>query len=96
MTIKPRHVLLALPLVILGWIAVMALVLRLGGPAPAALVLWPPAEFLARLPADIALTDRNALGLTVQGGADLVVKLYAAGAPLVLPAGLAGCLGLGA
>ena len=86
--------LLALPLAVVGWLAVLALVLRLGGPAPAALVLWPPQDFFARLPATVAVTDRNALGLTVRGSADLVAELYAAGAPLVLPAGLAGCLGL--
>ena len=96
MTIRGRHLLIGTALLILGWIAVLALVLRLGGPAPAALVLWPSEGFLAHLPAEVAVTDRNALGLTVRGGADLVAALYAAGAPLVLPAGLAGCLGLGA
>lgn len=94
MTIKPRHLLLGLPLLLLGWIAVLALVLRLGGPAPAALVVLPPDGFLAALPSGISVTSRNALGLTAKGGSDLVAELYAAGAPLVLPAGLSGCLGL--
>jgi hypothetical protein len=94
MTIRPRHLLLGGLLVPLGWIAVLALVLRLGGPAPAVLVVWPPEGLLGSLPPDVSVTARNALGLTARGGSDLVAELYAAGAPLVLPAGLAGCLGL--
>ena len=96
MTIRMRDLALGIPLLLLGWIAVLALVLRLGGPAPAALVLLPPEGFLRALPAGVAVTSGNALGLTVRGGEDLVAALYAAGAPLVLPAGLAGCLGLSA
>lgn len=94
MTIRARHVLLGALLALVGWIALLALVLRLGGPAPAALVIWPPDGFLAALPPDVSVTARNALGLSARGGPDLVAELYAAGAPLVLPAGLAGCLGL--
>jgi hypothetical protein len=81
-------------LLLAGWVAVLALVLRLGGPAPAVLVLMPPDGFLRALPAGATVTSANALGLTVRGDRDLVAALYAAGAPLVLPAGLAGCLGL--
>jgi hypothetical protein len=94
MTIRVRHLLLGVPLLLLGWLAVLALVLRLGGPAPAALVVWPPEGFLNALPREVSVTSRNVLGLTARGGPDLVAELYAAGAPLVLPAGLAGCLGL--
>ena len=94
MTIRPRHLALGVPLLLLGWIAVLALVLRLGGPAPAALVVLPPEGFLGALPPDVRVTARNALGLTAKGGPDLVAHLYAAGAPLVLPAGLSSCLGL--
>lgn len=94
MTIRPRHLLLGAALACLGWVAVLALVLRLGGPAPAALVVLPPEGFLPALPPGVSVTSRNALGLTARGGPDLVAELYAAGAPLVLPAGLASCLGL--
>ena len=66
--------------------------MRLGGPAPAALVPWPPDGFLGRLPAAVALTGATPLGLTLEGGPTLVADLYAAGARLVLPAGLDGCL----
>ncbi len=94
MTIRARDLLLALPPLAVAWIAVLAVVMRLGGPAPGALVVLPPEGFWNTLPEDVAVTSRNALGLTVQGGGDLVARLYEAGAPLVLPAGLAGCLGL--
>ena len=92
-----RRLLLSLGLALAGWVAVLALVMRLGGPAPAALVVLPPPGLLHRLPAAVALADAGALGLTVRSQAPgLVAALYAAGAWLVLPAGLAGCLGLDA
>ena len=85
----------ALPPLVGGWIAVLALVMRLGGPAPAALVVLPPVGLLARLPPSVALADEGAFGLTVRSEVPgLVPALYGAGAWLVLPAGLAGCLGL--
>jgi hypothetical protein len=81
----------ALPLVLLGWLATLALVMRLGGEAPAALVLFPPAGMVAALPDGVAVVGSGPVSLTLRGEADLVVRLYALGAPLVLPAGLAGC-----
>lgn len=77
----------------LGWLALLALVMRLAG-APLALVPWPPDGFLLRLPPGVTVTDAGTLGLVVRGGDGLVAALYAAGARVVLPAGLAGCLGL--
>ncbi len=91
MTTSARWI-LAVPLVALGWIAVLALVMRLGGDAPAALVIAPPQGFLARLPVGVAMTAQGPVSVTLQGGADLVAQAYAAGAWLVLPAGLQGCL----
>jgi hypothetical protein len=84
---------MALPLVALGWIGTLALVMRLGGEAPAALVLFPPAGLVASLPEGVALVGTGPISITLRGGGDLVAQLYALGAPLVLPAGLAGCLG---
>lgn len=92
MTIDPRRWLIALPLVLAGWVGVLALVLRLGGEAPAALVLFPPAGFVAGLPEGVAVTAAGPVSVTVRGEAGLVATLYALGAPLVLPAGLTGCL----
>lgn len=92
-----RRALLALPLLLVAWLAVLALVLRLGAPAPAALVVLPPEGFWTRLPPSVAVTDQGPLGVTVRSEEPgLVPALYAAGAWLVLPAGLAGCLRLAA
>lgn len=87
-----RRVLLALPLVLAAWIGILALVMRLGGDAPAALVILPPAGLVAALPEGTSITAAGPVSLTVKGGAGLVPALYAAGALIVLPAGLTGCL----
>lgn len=92
MTIDLRRIALALPLVAVAWIALLALVMRLSGEAPAALVILPPEGMLAALPSDAAVTSAGPYSVTVKGGAELVAQLYAAGALLVLPAGLTGCL----
>lgn len=96
MTIDPRRLVLALPLVLAGWITLLALVMRLGGEAPAALVMFPPAGLVAALPEGVAVVSAGPVSVTLQGGADLVATLYRLGAPLVLPAGLTGCLPQGA
>lgn len=87
-----RRIVLALPLVAVAWIALLALVMRLSGEVPAALVILPPEGMLAALPSDVAVTSAGPFSVTVSGGAGLVAQLYAAGALLVLPAGLTGCL----
>ena len=94
MTIRGRHLLTGVPLLLLGWITFLALVMWLGCPAPAALVVLPPEGFRPALPPQVCVTYRNVFGLTARGGPHLVAELYPAGAPLVLPAGLAPCLGL--
>ena len=92
MTTDARRWLIALPLVALGWVATLALVLRLGGDAPAALVILPPVGFVATLPPGVAVVSAGPVSVTLRGGTDLVATLYALGARLVLPAGLTGCL----
>lgn len=93
MTTERRRWLFAVPLVLAGWLAVLAGVMWLGGDAPAALILLPPEGFIAALPEGVAILSRGPFSLTVSGsGAGLVASLYAIGAPLVLPAGLTGCL----
>lgn len=84
--------LLALPLVLAAWLGTLALVMRLGGEAPAALVLFPPVGLLSNLPDDVAVVGRGPVSITLRGGGDLTAQLYALGAPLVLPAGLTGCI----
>ena len=83
--------LLALPLVALGWLATLTLVMRLGG-APTALVILPPEGLIKALPPGVAIISAGPVSMTVSGDRDLVATLYALGAPLVLPAGLTGCL----
>ena len=82
------------PLVLAGWIAVLAGTMLASDDAPAALVLLPSADFVARLPEGVAILSRNAFAITVAGPDEgLTHALYAAGGTLVLPAGLAGCGG---
>lgn len=92
MTIDVQRWLVALPLVALGWIGTLALVMRLGGAAPAALVILPGEGFIAALPAGVAVVSSGPVSVTLRGGDDLVATLYRLGATLVLPAGLTGCL----
>lgn len=87
-----RAVLLALPVVALGWIGMLLLVMRLAG-APAALVPFPPPGLLAQLPEGVAIADATRHSVTLRSDApDFVAMLYRLGAPLVLPAGLPACL----
>ena len=78
--------------VALGWVAVLAGVMYVTDAAPAAVVMFPDAGFLSGLPEGVAITGRNAISVTLTGGADGITRaLYQAGATLVLPAGLLGC-----
>lgn len=79
-------------LVLCGWIATLALTLRLGASAPAVLVVLPPDDLISGLPVGAAIVEAGTFTLTLRGDGDLVAALYELGAPLVLPAGLAGCL----
>ena len=64
----------------------------MGGAAPALVVLFPPDGLIDALPDGVAVVGRGPISLTVSGGTDLAAQLYRLGAPLVLPAGLQGCL----
>ena len=86
------RLLLGLPLVGLGWIGILAGVMWGTGQAPAALVILPPADLLDHLPPGTAVVAIGPYSVTLRGGDDLVTALYRAGATLVLPAGLTGCL----
>ena len=74
------------------WVGILAAVMWVTGEAPAALVILPPADMLDHLPAGTALVSIGPYSVTLRGGSDLVGMLYRAGALLVLPAGLTGCL----
>ncbi len=82
------------PLVVAGWIAVLAGTMLLSNDAPGAFVLFPAADFVTRLPDGVAILSHNAISITVSGkGEGLTRALYEAGGALILPAGLAGCFG---
>lgn len=91
MTIK--RLALALPLLLVGWIATLAIVMGAGGAAPAAFVPFPSAALIQNLPPDIAITGRSPISLTLRSDAeDPTARLYRSGAWLVLPAGLEACI----
>lgn len=86
--------LLALPIVVIGWVAVMALVMRFSDAAPAAITpLWTKG-MVSALPETGAILGMNRYFLTVTNVPGTTKALYEAGAWIVLPAGLTGCLPL--
>ena len=88
-----RQLLLALPCLVLGWLGVLIAVSFLTDEAPAYVVLLPAKTFATRLDADIAILSVTDSTVTVSASAPHVAqRLYRAGARLVLPAGLSGCL----
>ncbi|MEM1151096.1 MAG: hypothetical protein AAF641_13370 [Pseudomonadota bacterium] len=88
-----RRILMAIPVLFIAWIAILAVVMRVGGEAPGAFVPVPSEAFIAGLPQDVAITSRSAISVTLQSEeTDLTKRLYAAGAYLVLPAGLDACI----
>ena len=90
-----RRGLLVALLLFASWIAVMALVMRFSDAAPAAVVILPGEGFLAALPADAAIVAQGPATVTLKSETPAFARrLYAAGALLVLPAGLTGCLPL--
>ena len=88
--------LLSLLAVVAGWFAILATVPLVSDATPAALVLWPDQSFVANLPEGIAITGAGSGWVVVAGTTPaLAARLYQAGATLVLPAGLRGCLPFG-
>jgi hypothetical protein len=88
-----RSLLMALPVLVVAWLAILAIVMRAGGEAPAAFVPFPPDGLIASLSDDVSVTGASPISLTLQSdGPDLVGRLYDAGAWLVLPAGLEACI----
>ncbi|MBA4491061.1 hypothetical protein [Paracoccus sp. S1E-3] len=90
-----RRLLLALAGMFAGWLAVLVVVGLFSDAAPAFVVVLPPEGLLTRLDPDVAVMAAGPFSLTLtseQPG--LARRLYRAGASLVLPAGLPGCLPL--
>lgn len=83
---------LSLIAVAFGWLAVLAGVMYATSDAPAALVLMPTETLLQNLPDGISIVGQNDYVVTLESESPGLAKtLYAAGAFVVLPAGLLGC-----
>ncbi|MEM6635554.1 MAG: hypothetical protein AAF667_06645 [Pseudomonadota bacterium] len=88
-----RALLISVPILVVVWIAILAIVLRAGGEAPAVFVPFPPEDFIGSLARDISITGASPISVTLHSDAPaLVERIYAAGAWLVLPAGLESCI----
>ncbi len=81
--------------VFLGWLSVLTGVMLLSDAAPGAIAFFPASDFISNLPEGASVADAGAVWVGVRSDAPgLGVSLYRAGALLVLPAGLPGCLPL--
>ena len=90
-----KRLALILPLLVASWLLVLTLVMRFSDAAPGAVVLFPPEGFIASLPADLSVVAATGFTVTlVSDTPEMARRLYHAGAPWVLPAGLPGCLPL--
>lgn len=87
-----RSVLMALPLVVFGWLVTLTAVTMLADKAPAYVVLFPGADFVESLPEGVSIVAANGFSITLAADRPALVKiLYEQGALIVLPAGLSGC-----
>lgn len=78
-----------------GWFCLQLALMYFTDAAPGAVVLFPSAHFIADLPAGVAVVGAGANWISVKSDAPALGKsLYGAGARVVLPAGLPGCLPL--
>ena len=91
-----RAVLIAIPIVVLGWLGTLVTISLLTDAAPASVVLFPDQEFINRLTPDMAVLSANRWSLILTSDEpDFARRLYRNGALVVLPAGLVGCIPLG-
>ena len=90
-----RRILTGIAGMLAGWIGVLVIVGLLSDAAPAHVVLFPTAGFIDALPEGVAVVDRSAVSVSLKSDPPGPTgPLYRAGAWIVLPAGLPGCLPL--
>lgn len=78
-----------------GIMTMFAVLFAATGQAPAALIIYPPAEYPTNLPEDIRVMRWNEnTAIVTSDRRDYVRRLYKAGALLVLPVRKNGCLAL--
>lgn len=88
-----KSVLLALPLLFLGWISILLSVAILTDEAPAYVVIFPGEDLLRNLPGDASIIAVSGFSVTLASDVSGFARsLYGSGAWVVLPAGLPGCL----
>ena len=93
MTIKTW--IIAVVLVLVVWFSLQLSVMYFSDAAPGAVALFPSDGFISRLPEGAAIVDAGKNWIAISyDGANLGKTLYQAGAWIVLPAGLPGCLRL--
>ena len=82
-------------LVFASWIAVLSLVMVMTDAAPGAIALFPSKDFVQNLPKNAGVVDAGSFWVGIRSDQPQLGRaLYRAGAWLVLPAGLPGCLPL--
>ena len=90
-----RGWLAALAAMLAGWLGVLMLVALFTDEAPAHVVVFPAPGLVQALPPDVAVLARFRHAVTLRSDRPgLARRLYGAGARIVLPAGLRGCLPL--
>ena len=90
-----RRLVMTVPLVGFGWVATLASVAVLTDEAPGYVAMFPSARMMEKLDGSIAILAANRFSVTLSAkGPSAAAQLYRAGARLVLPAGLPGCLPL--
>jgi len=85
---------MVVPLVLVGWFGVLISVGLFSDEAPAQVVLFPSGQFMSRIPENASISSFDGWSITLASDEpNFVRQLYAAGARVVLPAGLQGCAG---
>lgn len=88
-----RSILIALPLMFVGWLTVLLITALMTDTAPAYVVVFPSDRFLMLIPETASMLAENSFSVTLTSDAQgFARQLYGQGAWLVLPAGLRGCL----
>ena len=84
---------LSIVLVLFGWISLQLGVMYFTDAAPSAVALFPSSGFIDQLPPQAAILGMGKQWIAISyDGPDLGKTLYKAGALVVLPAGLPGCI----
>jgi len=90
-----RYWIASVALVLFAWISLQFGVMYFTDVAPGAMAFFINEGFVSRLPANAGIVDMGDFWVTVVSDEPaLGKKLYAAGALIVLPAGLPGCFPL--